>query len=102
MAAFEASFPPLSTRNPDWGQVGLLPWDEAIFGFPVAEFRPGLLPPGRDDVTSFRSALEHFAASSGVELISLRLDALSGPAVDTFCGAGFIPVDLSEEASSTR
>jgi hypothetical protein len=102
MAAFEASFPPLSTRNPDWGQVGLLPWDEAIFGFPVAEFRPGLLPPGRDEVTSFRAALEDFAASSGVELISLRLDALSGPAVHTFCGAGFFPVDLSEEASSTR
>jgi hypothetical protein len=102
MAAFQASFQPLSMRSPEWGQVALLPWDEAIFGFRVAEFRLGAAPPGRDEAARFRAALEEFAAGSRAELISLRLDALSGPPVDTFCGAGFFPVDLSEAAFSAR
>ena len=102
MPAFQPSFLPLSNQSPGWGQAGLLPWDEAIFGFRVAEFRLGALPPNRDEMPLFRAALEEFAASSGVELISLRLEALSGPPIDVFCGAGFFPVDLSEEASCTR
>jgi hypothetical protein len=100
--AFEASFLPLCDRNPEWGSVALLAWDEAIFGFPVAEFRPGSQELGRDEVASFRAALEELAASSGVELISLRLDASAVPSLDIFCAAGFFPVDLSEEASTSR
>ena len=28
-------------RHPEWGEVAALPWDEEIFGFPVADLKPG-------------------------------------------------------------
>ena len=99
MSTFETSYAPLSASNPQWGDAACLPWDEAIFGFPVAELRIGSQPPTRGDVSAFRAALEEFAATTRAELISARFSALQLAWVDIFCQVGFIPVDLSLEAS---
>src|SRR5713226_3845077 len=102
MGDFETRYLPLSLKKPQWGEVGCLSWDEAVFGFPVAQFRVGLEPPTSSEVAPFRAALEEFAAASQAELISVRFDALNRALMEVFCKAGFIPVDLAEEASYTR
>ncbi|HEY1206001.1 MAG: hypothetical protein ABSH46_13990 [Bryobacteraceae bacterium] len=99
MSVFQTSYSPLSASNPQWGAAACLPWDEAIFGFPVAELRVGSQTPARGDVSDFRAALEQFAARARAELISVRFSAHQLAWVELLCQAGFIPVDLSIEAS---
>lgn len=102
MPAFEANYLPLSASKPEWGDVACLPWDEAIFGFPVAELRIPAEAPTRTDAPRLGVALEGFANTSGAEVVAVRCNALHTAWLDVLCVAGFMTVDLAQDASYTR
>ncbi len=99
---FEAQYQPLCSRCPGWGEIALLPWDEAIFRFPVADFRWGNGPPGLTAVDEFNVALTDFCRISGAVLVSAR-SAGRDPGSSAFLAAGgFAPVDFSVLAVRSR
>jgi len=67
---FRPEYESLCASSPDWGKIALLPWDEKVFGFPVADFQLGPNPPRFQDLQSFASALEDFSARTKAELVS--------------------------------
>jgi hypothetical protein len=95
MSSFQAEYGPLSASHPGWGLVALLPWDEAIFGFPVAELRMGLEPPKVNDVPLFRDALLSFCRRTGSELVSVRVAASRTDLSALLLQAGFVYVDFT-------
>jgi hypothetical protein len=103
MTEFRADYHPLSAEHRHWGSIACLPWDERIFGFPVADLK---LNEGEgiemNEVPAFRRALEEFARFSGAELISLAIPALRTDLLRIFIHSGFLPVDLAEDASASR
>lgn len=72
MLQFRADYVPLDMEMPGWGAVALLPWDAEVFGFPVADFRPG--DPGDIDAhrPAFARRLAHWAGQRQVELVGCR------------------------------
>jgi hypothetical protein len=94
MSSFEAQYKPLSEAHLEWGSIALLPWDEAIFGFPVADFRIGAAPPDVRDLPAFREALLRFCRQTRCDLISARVTATAPPLVSLLLKAGFIYVDF--------
>jgi hypothetical protein len=94
MSSFEAQYKPLSEGHPKWGSIALLPWDEAIFGFPVADFQIGTASPDVRDLAAFREALLEFCRQTRCELISARVTATATPLVSLLLQAGFTYVDF--------
>jgi ribosomal protein S18 acetylase RimI-like enzyme len=82
--------------DPGWGMTACLPWDEAIFGFPVADLSfDGAPPSATRPVTAFAAALRDFCHGTNAELVSARA-AGADTATQAFLGAaGFVPVDFS-------
>jgi ribosomal protein S18 acetylase RimI-like enzyme len=83
------------------GEVALLPWDAAIFGFGVGDYR---LPTDTSGIETgaLRSALERWAGARRVELISATApfaDRDRGALLDA---AGFRLVDVSLRVSNPR
>ncbi|MBI4911091.1 MAG: hypothetical protein HY820_46210 [Acidobacteria bacterium] len=102
VTAFQAAYHLLSPGHPHWGEMACLPWDEEVFGFPVADLRmqePGALP--ANEIPDLRRALEAYARESRAELISMRIPASHTDMLACFMQAGFYPVDLALEAAST-
>jgi hypothetical protein len=95
MSSFQAEYSPLSDSNPGWGSVALLPWDEAIFGFPVADLRMGPDPPKAKDVPLFREALLSFCRGTRSELISVRVAASDTALSALLLQGGFVYVDFA-------
>jgi hypothetical protein len=95
MSSFQAEHRPLSDSHPGWGSVALLPWDEAIFGFPVADLRMGPDPPKAKDVPLFQEALLNFCRLSGSELVSARVTASDTALSALLLQGGFIYVDFA-------
>lgn len=83
---FETSYRPISDEHPEWGLIALLPWDQRIFGFPVADYqlRDSLYTAKSRE--AFRACLENWAGTNRVELIGCN-----APAEDTI-GCALLPV----------
>lgn len=94
MSSFQAEYRPLSEARPEWGSVALLPWDEAIFGFPVADFRIGTAPPEVQTLPAFREALLAFCRQTKCELVSARVTASATPLISLLLTIGFVYVDF--------
>lgn len=94
MGSFQAEYKPLSDSRPGWGSVAVLPWDEAIFGFPVADLHIGPLPPEVDDIPLFREALSNYWRSTRSELVSVRVAAQQTSLIAVLSQAGFVYVDF--------
>jgi hypothetical protein len=93
-AAFQTEYRPLA----GWGEITLLPWDEAIFGFPVAELRPAAAP----SAECLPEALRRFCERTGAELISARAAGADTATQALLSAAGFIPVEFSLLAQIPR
>jgi hypothetical protein len=94
MSSFQADYTPLSDSHPGWGSVAVLPWDEAILGFPVADIRLGPEPPKVDDISLFREALSNYCRRTGSELVSVRVAARQTSSIAVLSRAGFVYVDF--------
>lgn len=94
MSSFQAEYSPLSDSHPGWGSVALLPWDEAIFGFPVADLRIGPELPKVDDVPLLGEALSNYCRRTRSELISVRVAARQTSLSAVLSRAGFVYVDF--------
>jgi hypothetical protein len=94
---FRAEYQLLLESDPGWGRIGCLPWDEAVFGFPVAELRfagPVAVDPG----PAFAAALRDFCHNTKAELVSACASGADTAAQGALSKAGFVPVDFSLSA----
>lgn len=94
MSSFQAEYRPLSESRPGLGLVALLPWDEAVFGFPVADLRIGPDLPKVDDIPRLRKALLSYSRRTGAELVSVRVAARQTSLSAVLSRVGFVYVDL--------
>jgi RimJ/RimL family protein N-acetyltransferase len=102
MGLYRAEYVPLSAQSPDWGSIALLPWDEEIFGFPVADLRLGRLPEAGVQLDQFGLALDEFSARTKVRLISTRCGCQDNSQVGPLSKFGFSMVELSLDATLPR
>jgi hypothetical protein len=94
--SFQAQFRPLLEADPRWGAVACLPWDEAIFGFPVAALNLGGAPlPAAEPLTLFTAALRDFCRETKAELVSASVPGGAAVTQSVLCAAGFVPVEFS-------
>jgi len=100
MADFETTYRPLGA-DASMGEVAALPWDAAIFGFGVGDYR---LPAGTDgvDPTALRDALAGWAAAAQIELISATTPFADRDRAALLDAAGFRLVDLSLRVTNPR
>ena len=99
---FSIEHRPLRAGDERFGTVGLVPWDSEIFGFGVAEHRPGdaaLLAPDRGE---WLGALAAWAREHGVELISLTAGAAQRDVHALVAGSGFQAMDVTLQADLAR
>ena len=68
-ATFHLETRPLNIEYSKWGEIGVVPWDSAIFGFPVANFNAGEIAEAARDRVAFQRSLEDWAKTYDVELI---------------------------------
>ena len=103
-SSFQAEYSPLSDSNPGWGSVALLPWDEAILGFPVADLHVSPEPPEVKDIPLFREALSKFCRQNGFELVSVRVTASDTALSTLLLQAGFClrRLRVARHSSQTR
>jgi hypothetical protein len=99
---FQPEYDYLSAASPQWGKIALLPWDEEIFGFPVADFQLGPNPPQIPDRPLFIKALEDFSASTNAQLISTHVQGDDMSTIALFERIGFSLVDFSLMATTSR
>ena len=66
---FSVAYQPLLGTQWEWARIACLPWDEAIFGFSVADLRLEGAPPEDNPNVLLREALRAFS-----ELISTRAE----------------------------
>lgn len=99
---FRPEYDDLSASSPEWGKIALLPWDEEIFGFPVADFQFGPNPPRIQDLPSFVSALEDFSGRTNAQLVSAHTQGDDMSAMALLERAGFSLVDFSLKAATSR
>lgn len=72
---FTARYENLSDEFPQWGTAALLPWDGEIFGFAVADFKPGDLRALFDHRDAVTACLTSWASQHGVELIGCAVSS---------------------------
>jgi hypothetical protein len=94
MSSFQAEYRPLSDSHPGLGLVASLPWDEAVFGFPVADLRIGPELPKVDDIPRLREALLSYCRRTGSELVSVRVAAQQTSLTAMLSRVGFVYVDF--------
>jgi hypothetical protein len=92
---FRPEYDYLSTASPEWGKIALLPWDEDIFGFPVADFQLGPNPPRAQDLPLFVNALVDYSARTKVQLVSTHVQGDDMSTIARLVRAGFLPVEFS-------
>jgi hypothetical protein len=100
--AFRPEYDYLSAASPEWGKVALLPWDEEIFGFPVADLQLGPNPPQIQDLPQFVNSLEDFSARTNAQLVSARARGDDTKSIAQLAKAGFSPVEFSLAASLSK
>lgn len=72
---FQTTYQPLSIDHPEWGTLAILPWDTEIFGFAVADFKPGNSHSVASRRDEFVRALAQWTGANRVELISASIPA---------------------------
>jgi len=72
---FEASYQMLLANCPDFGRISTLPWDEKIFGFPVADYQSGDARVIAGAKREFSKTLEAWADVNRVELVGASVPA---------------------------
>ena len=93
---FSVQYQPLLGTRPDWAKIACLPWDEAIFGFPVADLHLSGDPlSGTNPSGELREALDAFCGQTKSELVSARADGADTATQAMLIAAGFLPVDFS-------
>jgi RimJ/RimL family protein N-acetyltransferase len=102
LMTFECTYQILSNQSPEWGRVALLPWDEKIFGFPVADLRLGSERPKCEETPEFRAALDSFCMRTKARLVSTRADARDTSTIGMLSKAGFLAVEFSFKATLPR
>jgi len=80
----------------------VLPWDEAIFGFPVADLRIGPEPSKGVDTPLFREALSGYCRKTRSELVSVRVAARQTSSIAVLSQAGFVYVDFGLLATLSK
>ncbi len=100
--AFRPEYDYLSASSPEWGKIALLPWDEEIFGFPVADFQLGPNPPRVQDLPSFVNTLEDFSARTKAQLVSTHAQGDDTSTIALFERAGFSLVEFSLVATLSK
>jgi hypothetical protein len=71
----DPAYQDLSSANPDWGRVGILPWDSEVFGFRVATYLPGQPSAVFENLLPVQQALQEWALGKQVELIGCSTPA---------------------------
>lgn len=102
VSVFRPEYDDLSTASPEWGKIALLPWDEEIFGFPVADFQLGPNPPQIQDLPLFIDALENFSARTKARLVSTHVQGDDISTIGRLVKAGFLPVEFSLVATLSK
>jgi RimJ/RimL family protein N-acetyltransferase len=93
---FSVQYQPLVDTYPDWAKIACLPWDEAIFGFPVADLSLSGNPlPETNPGVELREALDAFCGRTKSELVSARADGADTATQAMLIAAGFLPVDFA-------
>lgn len=73
---FEATYQNLlSDAEPAWGRVAVLPWDTEIFGFAVADYKPGEIGSMFKNPHDVQQRLHGWAEENAVELIGCSVTA---------------------------
>ena len=93
---FSVQYQPLLDTHPNWAKIACLPWDEAVFGFPVADLSlSGDSFPETNPSVAIREALNAFCGQTKSELVSARAGGADTAAQAMLIAAGFLPVDFS-------
>lgn len=93
---FSVQYRPLLDADPNWAKIASLPWDEAIFGFPVADLSLSGNPlPETNPSRALRDALYAFCGQTKSELVSARAGGADTATQAMLIAAGFLPVDFS-------
>jgi ribosomal protein S18 acetylase RimI-like enzyme len=100
MADFETTYAALDA-NHLLGDVALLPWDAAIFGFEIGDYR---LPADATafDSTALQAALERWADAERIELISATAPFADRDRARLLDAAGFRLIDVSLRVTNPR
>src|ERR1035438_2455717 len=85
----------LCVGEPQMGSVGLLPWDERIFGFPVGEYRCGDCSRVAAHAGMMRDALDRWARGHQVEICVTSVPAARCDWMALLPGLGFHFVDFT-------
>lgn len=95
-ARFELDWTPLGDHQGSFGDVALIPWDTDIFGFGVADFRPGSVRDLISDPSRLSPTLEQWAEKNSVELVGCRIPShpSAGRALLEDSGFRFIEAQL--------
>jgi hypothetical protein len=100
---FSVPYQPLLHTHPNWAKIACLPWDEAIFGFPVADLSLSPdPPPDTNPSVALREALDAFCGQTKSELVSVRAGGADTATQATLMAAGFLPVEFSILAQIPR
>lgn len=91
---FRVEYLPLLEAHPEWAKIACLPWDEAIFGFPVADLSLSGDAPAAGPSVALREALDEFCRRTKAELVSAHADGADTAAQAMLIAAGFLPVDF--------
>jgi ribosomal protein S18 acetylase RimI-like enzyme len=95
---FAVDFVPLEHGAPDSGEIARLSWDSELFGFGVADYRPGEGPPA----PSLDERLSLWARENRVEMIGSRVPAERKSVLGELVSAGFRFVELQLRATLPR
>lgn len=90
---FQAEYEHLADDHPGWGKVALLPWDTEIFGFAVADFKPGEVRALFGGGAALTTRLTSWATEQRVDLISCSVPAAEARWRTSLPRIGFIYVD---------
>lgn len=85
--------------DPAMGSVAVIPWDSAIFGFPVASFRPGPGDFSYDQMDTFRCRFAGWMQSKNISVCSSTLAPTQSFWRQVLPQVGFEFVDLSLQVS---
>jgi hypothetical protein len=99
---FEANYFPIQEDLAELGQIAMLPWDTDIFGFPVADYRPGALGELADATGRLATRLERWANQESVELVGCRIPSEPAALGSFLESAGFRFVEFQLRATLPR
>ena len=81
--------------DPALGSVAIVPWDSAIFEFPVASFRAGIGDINHEQIDTFRSGFANWTRAHHITLCSTTLAPTHSFWRQALTQAGFEFVDLA-------